>query len=170
MSAWNHIFRELIVSKLLRTGIQLGWVVAAFAAVWPAAAAERGAPPPSECPQPRFTGKAPPEFWNLPNPVGASAEAIAAGGRIYRGKAGATACVTCHGDKGDGKGKLAMHFEPPPRNFACAQILKDIPDGHLFWIIRNGSPGTAMPPISAIGSFTDQEIWQVVAYIRNLAR
>ncbi len=42
-----------------------------------------------------------------------------------------------------------------------------IPDGQLFWVIRNGSPATGMlshPELS------DEETWQVVRYIRELGR
>jgi len=42
-----------------------------------------------------------------------------------------------------------------------------IPDGQLFWIVRYGSPGTGMPPSR---NLTDQQIWQLVAYLRKLAQ
>ncbi|NIP99686.1 MAG: cytochrome C, partial [Nitrospinaceae bacterium] len=43
---------------------------------------------------------------------------------------------------------------------------KDIPDGQMFWIIKNGSPGTRMP---AFGNLSDEQIWQLVLYIRQFA-
>ena len=135
-----------------------------------AAAADRSSPPANECPQPRFTGKAPEDIYSLSNPLSINAETLAAGKRLYLGKSGTVSCATCHGVNGDGKGKLASQFDPPPRNFACVQTVNGIPDGQLFWIIRNGSPGTAMSPANAIGKFGDQDIWQIVAHIRRLAR
>ena len=150
--------------------IRLFLVLSALICYGPAAAAERSLPPPGECPQPRFTEKAPPDILKLANPLSASAETLAAGQRFYRGNSGAISCATCHGEKGDGKGKLASQFVPPPRNFACAQTVNNVPDGQLFWIIKNGSPGTSMSPASALGNFTDENIWQLVAYIRVLAR
>jgi hypothetical protein len=33
------------------------------------------------------------------------------------------------------------------------------------WIINNGSPATAMPPFDYL---TDEEIWQLVIYLRSL--
>ena len=147
-----------------------GLLLTALIMGWPAVAADSRTPPPNECPQPRFTGKAPDTIYGLSNPLSVNAETLAAGERSYRGKSGSISCATCHGDKGDGKGKLAAQFDPPPRNFACAKTVNGIPDGQLFWIIRNGSPGTAMPPASAIGKFTDEELWQIVAYLRQLAR
>jgi hypothetical protein len=67
---------------------------------------------------------------------------------------------------GEGNGTLSSQFSPPPRNFACAKTVNSIPDGQLFWIIKNGSPGTAMPDHL---KFNDTEIWQLVLYIRALA-
>jgi mono/diheme cytochrome c family protein len=125
------------------------------------------AQPPGECPQPRFTGKAPEEYYNRPNPLEATQANLAAGEAVYRGDPRKISCATCHGDTGDGKGPLADQFDPPPRNFACAQTIKGVPDGHLFWIVRYGSPGTSMPPHRRL---TDEQIWQVVLHLRRLAR
>jgi hypothetical protein len=54
-----------------------------------------------------------------------------------------------------------------PRNFACAQTVNGIPDGQLFWIIRNGSPDTAMP---AYKKLSDVQIWRIILYLRSLAK
>lgn len=61
---------------------------------------------------------------------------------------------------------MASMFDPPPRNFACKETVNGIPDGQLFWIIRNGSPGTAMPSFEEL---TDEQIWQLVLFLRELA-
>jgi mono/diheme cytochrome c family protein len=123
-------------------------------------------PPASQCPQPRFTGKAPDAIYNLRSPLGHDPSNVAQGRRIYEKQADPP-CQTCHGVKGDGQGPLAKQFDPPPRNFACAATVNGIPDGQLFWIIRNGSPGTAMPSFHAL---RDEQIWQVVSYLRELAK
>jgi len=44
--------------------------------------------------------------------------------------------------------------------------MKTISDGQLFWIIRNGSPGTGMP---AFKNLKDREIWLIVLYLRKLS-
>ena len=62
---------------------------------------------------------------------------------------------------------MSRQFDPPPRNFACAQTVNGIPDGQLFWIIQNGSPGTSMPSFKVL---RDEQVWQVVLYLRELAR
>ncbi len=132
-----------------------------------AQALAQSGPPPGECPQPRFTGKAPDDYYNRKNPVAPSADGNAAAERIFRGGEGAASCAACHGRRGDGKGKLADQFTPRPRNFACAKTIEGVPDGQLFWIVRYGSPDTAMPPHSQL---SDTEIWQVVNYLRTLAK
>lgn len=120
-----------------------------------------------KCPQPRFTGKAPAEFYQQDNPLAATADNIKAGKKLYQHETpGRIACARCHGRDGDGVGPMSHMFEPPPRNFTCAQTIKDVPDGQLFWIVRNGSPGTSMP---AFDKLDDEQIWQVILYIRRLA-
>ena len=42
-------------------------------------------PPPGECPQSRFTGKAPDSYYGRPNPLAATSENIAAGEAIFNG-------------------------------------------------------------------------------------
>ena len=44
--------------------------------------------------------------------------------------------------------------------------MRDLPDGQLFWIIKNGSPRTGM---MAFQGLPDEEIWQLIHYIRSLA-
>ena len=121
-------------------------------------------PPNSECPQPRFTGKAPHELYSRINPLQFNRRNRRAGKELFEDLADPS-CVACHGKQGDGRGQLADQFDPPPRNFACAATVDGIPDGQLHWIIKNGSPGTAMPPFSYL---TDEEIWQLVLYLRSL--
>jgi len=141
-----------------------GKILSACAAF--AATAALAAPPASECPQPRFTGQAPPDQYERKNPLPEGTDTSAAM-RLFKGDGSKVACATCHGEKGDGRGPLAGEFSPPPRNFKCAQTVDGIPDGQLFWIIRNGSPGTSMP---AHPQMSDEEVWRMVRYLRQLAR
>ena len=122
--------------------------------------------PPAECPQPRFTGKAPAEYYERANPLAASTD-LAAAKRLFVGNSRDTTCAACHGKNGDGRGPMSDMFDPRPRNFACAQTVNGIPDGQLFWIIRFGSPGTSMPPHP---QYSDAQVWELVAYLRTLAR
>ena len=121
--------------------------------------------PEMQCPQPRFTGKAPESIYNLVNPLNFSDESVLNGRAIYQIQA-QPPCRLCHGVKGDGRGPLATQFAVPPRNFACAETVNGIPDGQLFWIIQNGSPGTSMPDFKHLN---DKQIWELVMYLRELA-
>lgn len=121
----------------------------------------------SGCMQSRKTAKAPDEFLVKTNPLPASAGAIAAGKTLFLKTAQPVACILCHGEQGDGKGPMGTALVPPPRNFTCGPMMKDIPDGQLFWIIKNGSPGTGMMPFSGL---PDEQVWQLVQYIRSLAK
>jgi mono/diheme cytochrome c family protein len=119
------------------------------------------------CAQPRKTVKAPDDFLATTNPLAASSGAIAAGKTLFLKTAQPVACVMCHGEQGDGKGLMGAALVPPPRNFTCGAMMKDIPDGQLFWIIKNGSPGTGMMPFAGL---PDEQVWQLVHYIRSLAK
>ena len=120
-----------------------------------------------DCPQPRNTKKAPPDIYEMVNPLEPTVENVLEGKAIYEEKAKPLACRFCHGTKGDGRGPMAFGLNPSPRNFTCARTINDVPDGQLFWIIRNGSSGTGMP---AFLKLEDEEIWQVILYLRKLAR
>ena len=122
-------------------------------------------PPPAECPQPRFTGKAATELYARENPLETSRANLRAGDKLYH-RLSDPSCEVCHGKKGEGNGKLARQFDPRPRDFACSETIDGIPDGQLHWIIKNGSPGTAMPPFDYL---SDEEIRQLVLYLRKLS-
>lgn len=125
------------------------------------------APPAQQCPQPRFTGKAPESYYSRTIPLAAGRD-LGGTARIYAGDVqGQFGCAPCHGITGGGDGRLASQFDPRPRNFRCTETIKGVPDGQLFWIIRFGSPGTSMPPHR---KFSDEQIWDLVSYLRQLAR
>jgi mono/diheme cytochrome c family protein len=73
----------------------------------------------------------------------------------------------CHGEKGDGKGVMGTALVPPPRNFTCGVMMNEIPDGQLYWVIKNGSPGTGMMSFAGL---PDEQVWQLIHYIRSLAK
>ena len=119
------------------------------------------------CIQPRKTAKAPDDFLAKTNPLPASAEVIQAGKTLFLKTAQPAACAMCHGEKGDGKGFMGAALVPPPRNFTCGAMMKNLPDGQLFWIIKNGSPGTGMMSFAAL---PDESVWQLIHYIRTLGK
>ncbi len=119
------------------------------------------------CVQPRKTARAPEDFLIKTNPLSSSTGSVQAGKELFLKTAQPVACVMCHGEQGDGKGLMGAALVPPPRNFTCGTMMRNIPDGQLFWIIKNGSPGTGMMPFT---SLPDEQVWQLVHYIRSLAK
>jgi len=117
------------------------------------------------CVQERKTPQAPQDIYKQANPKG-TPEDIAAGEQLYAKGAKPLACVQCHGVTGKGDGKMAMGMKPKPRDFSCQAMMKDIPDGQLFWVIKNGSKGTGMMGFKTL---SDDRIWQVVSYIRKFS-
>ncbi|KMP11278.1 hypothetical protein UR09_03820 [Candidatus Nitromaritima sp. SCGC AAA799-A02] len=118
----------------------------------------------ADCPQVRKTPKAPGSFLSKANPLKPAPENISAGKLLYEKKAKPLPCVQCHGVNGNGVGKLAKGMTPHPRNFACQETMKKIPDGQLFWVIKNGSKGTGMMGFKLL---KDNQIWQLILYIRG---
>ncbi len=88
------------------------------------------------------------------NPVSGNPAAIQAGRRTFD-----STCVACHGAAGVGETGRG-----PALN--TGRFQRGSQDADLFHSIRRGVPGTPMPPFTAL---SDQEVWQLVAYIRSLA-
>lgn len=118
------------------------------------------------CPEPRDTEYAPAPIAAMHNPLKFSERNFAAGKDLFHGDAKPVSCETCHGEEGAGNGQLASQFQPSPRNFTCQQTMHNIPDGQMYWIIKNGSVGTSMP---AFNKLSDEQIWQLVMYVRSFA-
>ncbi|MBI3812823.1 MAG: c-type cytochrome [Nitrospirae bacterium] len=98
------------------------------------------------------------------NPLEGNAAAIAAGKAIFEGKG---TCFTCHGLGGHGDGDAGKVLDPSPRNFSNAKFWDCKTNGEMLWILRNGSPGTAMIPAVSTGIITEDEAKQVNAYERT---
>ena len=97
------------------------------------------------------------------NPFPASEENIEKGKQVFQGKA---FCVTCHGRDGKGLGNIPGLRGKLPRNFTDKAWQSARTDGELFWILKNGSPGTDMASFVPL-VLTEEEAWQVVLYVRT---
>jgi len=115
-----------------------------------------------KCPQPRKTKSAPANVAKMDKTGKADA---AKGKLIFTKTAKPMACKMCHGDKGDGGGKLGAALKPKPRNFTCAETMKKVSPGQMFYIIKNGSKGTGM--VAHKKTLKDDQIWDVIKYIRS---
>ena len=96
----------------------------------------------------------PPVSDTVTNPLAASPTAAAEGQQIYNGT-----CQTCHGAGGvgdPGRGGPALN---------ASGLKNGDGDADLFRTIRNGVQGTQMPPYKGL---RDEQVWQLVSYIRSL--
>jgi mono/diheme cytochrome c family protein len=86
---------------------------------------------------------------------------------IHAGQANFTSyCMVCHGLDGQTTGvPFADKMEPPVPDLRSPSV-QAYTDGQLRWIIQNGISPSGMPASKAI--FHDEEIWQIVLYIRHL--
>jgi mono/diheme cytochrome c family protein len=97
------------------------------------------------------------------NPLSPSAELLEKGKTLYQGKA---FCIACHGRDGKGLGTDLALKGPLPRDFTDVMWQNSRSDGELFWILKNGSPGTDMAPFIPL-VLTEEEAWQVLLYVRS---
>jgi sulfur oxidation c-type cytochrome SoxX len=54
-------------------------------------------------------------------------------------------CERCHGEKGDGEGKVAWYLDPSPRDLTKAAFMTSKPRERFVSAIQDGVPGTSMP-------------------------
>ena len=99
----------------------------------------------------------PADFAGKTNPLGA--DAATAGAEVFK-----TNCAACHGDTGLGDGPAGATLDPAPKNLA--ELQAQAGDDYLFWRITTGKEGTSMVPWKGI--LTEEQIWQVVAFLRTL--
>jgi mono/diheme cytochrome c family protein len=75
-------------------------------------------------------------------------------------------CALCHGNNGNGKTDVAAGMGVTLKDWSDPKTLADRPDQELFNLIRNGK-GDKMPA-EAEGRAKDDEVWNLIIYIRNL--
>ena len=105
------------------------------------------------------------EAQALRNPVPSTPESLAAGERIY-----AKSCAVCHGVTGNGDGKLAAAtaaYGKRPSDLTDDVWEHGSTDGEIFVVIRDGiGPDFNMGGWK--GRLSDEEIWNVVNYVKSL--
>ncbi len=103
------------------------------------------------------------------NPLPQTEETIEKGKQPFQGKA---FCLTCHGRDGKGLGgdiEPGTLKGPLPRDFTDREWQETRTDGELFWILKNGSKGTAMASFIPL-ILTEEEAWQVLLYVRSFGQ
>lgn len=100
----------------------------------------------------------------LRSPLPDSPDVIEKGKALYQGKG---TCMNCHGPEGGGDGPVAAALNPSPRNFQHHGFWRHRTEGEIFWVVKHGSPGTAM--IGFGDQLTDEEIWSIIRYEQTFA-
>jgi len=75
-------------------------------------------------------------------------------------------CMVCHGLDGQNTGVPFAEKMSPPVPALNSPAVQSYSDGQLHWIIQNGVAPSGMPASRDL--FRDEEIWQLVLYIRHL--
>ena len=132
------------------------------------AAPPRPAPEQAPAPTPDFSKAT----WDLPanadktkNPVEPTEESVAKGKELFMGKKGN--CVFCHGETGAGNAENLPKLRRKPADLSDKERMTTISDGEIFWKVTRGIPGI-MPGREK--QLTEEERWQVVNYVRTLAK
>jgi mono/diheme cytochrome c family protein len=102
----------------------------------------------------------PAEAAHMANPVKPTPESQARAKKMY-----GYDCAMCHGANGNGKGDIT-DLKTPPKDYTDPAALKDLSDGEIFYIIKNGKG--QMPPD---GDRTKpDDIWNMVILVRSFAK
>lgn len=80
-------------------------------------------------------------------------------------------CASCHGNSGKGDGPAAATLPTKPADHTDGKRMKTLSNQFLFDIIKNGGASVGKSPLMPAwsGQLKDQDIWNLVAYIRELA-
>jgi cytochrome c1 len=89
--------------------------------------------------------------------------------------AGATSyalfCASCHGADGGANTPIADSLKPRPTAHSNGTYMNTLSDDYLFRIIGQGGPAVGKSPLMMAwrGSLSDEQIRDVIAFIRTLA-
>lgn len=103
----------------------------------------------------------PADAASLVNPVKPTPESQALAKKMY-----GYDCAMCHGENGNGKGDLAVDMKLNLKDYTDPAALKDLSDGELFYIIKNGKG-----QMTGEGDREKPEgIWNMVILVRSFAK
>jgi len=82
-----------------------------------------------------------------------------------------TYCASCHGQTGGGDGPVAQALSPKPARHNDGNYMNSLTDDYLFKVIKLGGASVGKSQMMAPwgASLSDQQIRNVIAYIRTLA-
>jgi mono/diheme cytochrome c family protein len=82
----------------------------------------------------------------------------------------AKACALCHGEKGDGRGRLSAGLDPKPKDFTAPGLLSHRSDWEIYVATRDGGQAIGLSPRMPGWSkaYPDQDLRDVAAFVRSL--
>ena len=80
-------------------------------------------------------------------------------------------CSSCHGTRGAADGPVGQALVPKPARHNDGDYMNPLSNEHLFKVIKQGGMAVGKSPLMASWGPTlkDQQIWDLVAFIRTLA-
>ena len=103
----------------------------------------------------------PPEAAHMVNPVRPTPESQAHAKKMY-----GYDCAMCHGTNGNGKGDVVADMKLTLKDYTDPAALKDLTDGEIFYIIKNGKgqmPGEG-------DRAKPDDLWNMVILVRSFSK
>jgi cytochrome c oxidase cbb3-type subunit 2 len=72
-------------------------------------------------------------------------------------------CARCHGESGAGDGPIAVYIDPAPRDLTKVAFMNSKTMERLATSIRDGVPGTSMPPLARV--LGDENVEPLLEYV-----
>lgn len=98
---------------------------------------------------------------SMVNPVKATPETLVKARKMY-----GYDCAMCHGANGNGKGDLVADMNLTLKDYTDPASLKDLSDGEMFLIIRDGKGKMAGEGNRA----KPEDVWGLVLLLRSFSR
>jgi len=106
----------------------------------------------------------------MKNPITSTPKSLESGKRLY-----VQLCAECHGMAGDGVSEMASILAKtgkiPPGDLTDDNWNLGSTDGEIFAVIRDGSGSNlAMKGLNGRPGIVDEDIWNLVNYVRSLRK
>ncbi len=99
-----------------------------------------------------------------PLDVAMTPDNIAKGNDLYQ-----KTCAPCHGPRGKGDGPAAAALNPKPRDHTNGAYMDKLTNRHIYLVIKNGGAQFGYPTMPAQPQLTDDQVVQLIAYVRSLS-
>lgn len=103
--------------------------------------------------------------------LGTNSQAVAVEGDVEAGKQlYQQRCSPCHGPDGKANTPTAQALTPTPRDHTDGEYMNDLPNEHLFKVIKEGGAAVGKSPIMPPqADLSDEQIQHIIAFVRSLA-